>query len=132
MQDVIVGFIDPNEEIADPNAKSDDDDEESDEAPDTGPDPAEVASRLKKIRKLQKKYVEILAKHGLAHAATQKALRGLVAEFMEIKLAPNVITSYSIHYTKLYDALGSSNLGNSAPIDRHELLTANEAGLLGR
>ncbi len=90
MQDVIVGFIDPNEEIADPNAKSDDDDEDSDEAPDTGPDPAEVASRLKKIRKLQKKYVEILAKHGLAHAATQKALRGLVAEFMEIKLAPKV------------------------------------------
>jgi len=90
MQDVIVGFIDPNEEIADPNAKSDDDDEESDEAPDTGPDPAEVASRLKKIRRLQKKYVEVLAKHGLAHAATQKALRGLVVEFMEIKLAPKV------------------------------------------
>jgi RNA polymerase primary sigma factor len=92
MQDVIVGFIDPNEEIADPNAKDDDDD--SDETPDTGPDPAEVAKRLKKIGRLQKKYVDTLAKHGRGHATTQKALHGLVAEFMEIKLAP-----------KLFDAM---------------------------
>jgi RNA polymerase primary sigma factor len=92
MQDVLVGFIDPNEEIADPNAKDDDDD--SDDTPDTGPDPAEVAKRLKKIRRLQKKFVDTLAKQGLAHAATQKALRSLVAEFMEIKLAP-----------KLFDAM---------------------------
>jgi RNA polymerase primary sigma factor len=94
MQDVIVGFIDPNEEIADPNAKTDDDD--SDDTPDTGPDPAEVDKRLKKIRRLQKKYVETLEKHGLSHAETRKALRGLVAEFMEIKLAPKMFDAMVI------------------------------------
>jgi RNA polymerase primary sigma factor len=89
MQDVIVGFIDPNEEIADPNAK-DDSDESSEETTDTGPDPEEVSKRLKKIGRLQKKYVETLEIHGIRHASTQKALRSLVPEFMEIKLAPKI------------------------------------------
>ncbi len=87
LQDVIVGFIDPNAEIADPNAKSDDD---SDETPDTGPDPAEVAKRMKKVRRLHKRYVDMLLKHGIKHASTQKTLRNLTAEFMEIKLAPKL------------------------------------------
>ncbi len=87
LQDVIVGFIDPNAEIADPNAKSDDD---SDEAPDTGPDPAEVAKRMKKVRRLHKRYVDLLVKNGIKHATTQKTLKNLVAEFMEIKLAPKL------------------------------------------
>ncbi|NNC64169.1 MAG: RNA polymerase sigma factor RpoD [Gammaproteobacteria bacterium] len=87
LQDVIVGFIDPNAQIADPNAKTDDD---SDEPPDTGPDLAEVAKRMKKIRRLHKRYVDLLIKQGIKHASTQKTLRNLVAEFMEIKLAPKL------------------------------------------
>ena len=87
LQDVIVGFIDPNQEIADPNAKTDDD---SDEPADTGPDLAEVAKRMKKVRRLHKRYVDMLVKHGIKHASTQKALRNLVADFMEIKLAPKI------------------------------------------
>ncbi|MDH3419122.1 MAG: RNA polymerase sigma factor RpoD [Gammaproteobacteria bacterium] len=87
LQDVIVGFIDPNAQIADPNAKTDDD---SDEPPDTGPDPAEVAKRMKKVRRLYKRYVDMLLKHGIKHASTQKAVRSVVAEFMEIKLAPKL------------------------------------------
>ena len=88
LQDVIVGFIDPNAQIADPNAKTDDD---SDETPaDTGPDPAEVAKRMKKVRRHHKRYVDFLGTHGIKHASTQKTLRSLVAEFMEIKLAPKL------------------------------------------
>ena len=87
LQDVIVGFIDPNAEIADPNAKTDDD---SDDTPDTGPDPAEVTKRMKKVRRLHKRYVDMLTKHGIKHASTQKTLKNLVAEFMEIKLAPKL------------------------------------------
>jgi RNA polymerase primary sigma factor len=54
LQDLITGFIDPNEQIADPNARAaeqaaereegDPDDEEA--AVDTGPDPEEVAARF--------------------------------------------------------------------------------------
>ncbi|HSG64845.1 MAG TPA: RNA polymerase sigma factor RpoD, partial [Gammaproteobacteria bacterium] len=89
MQDVIVGFIDPNEQIADPNAKEEST-ESDEETTDTGPDPEEVAKRLKKVRRLQKKYVDTLAAEGIRHTATQKALRALVAEFMELKLAPKI------------------------------------------
>ena len=101
IQDLITGFIDPNEQIADPNARAaaaaaePADDEESDdpdaeEAQDTGPDPEEVAARLKKLKRLHKKYTETLEASGVKHANTKKALKGLTSEFMELKLAPKV------------------------------------------
>ncbi|HEX6996267.1 MAG TPA: RNA polymerase sigma factor RpoD [Gammaproteobacteria bacterium] len=102
LQDVIVGFIDPNAEIAEPNARAeidetddsdaDDDDEDAptEAATDTGPDPEEVAKRLKKLKKLHKKYVDSLIEHGVRHSATKKALKAFTADFMELKLAPKV------------------------------------------
>jgi RNA polymerase primary sigma factor len=101
LQDLITGFIDPNEQIADPSARaaaaaeaetSDDSDDPDAEtaAPDTGPDPEEVAARLKKLKRLHKKYVETLAEKGVKDAATKKALKALTSEFMELKLAPKV------------------------------------------
>jgi RNA polymerase primary sigma factor len=102
LQDLITGFIDPNEEIADPSARAaapvaaeaagDDESEDGDseEAPDTGPDPEEVAARLKKLKRLHKKYLETLAEKGVKDPATKKALKALTSEFMELKLAPKV------------------------------------------
>src|SRR5690349_14331420 len=104
LQDLITGFIDPNEEIADPNARAAaaaaeppandeeraDPSSEEEETPDTGPDPEEVAARLKKLKRLHKKYLETLAAKGVKDAATKKALKGLTNEFMELKLAPKV------------------------------------------
>src|SRR5690606_37326653 len=64
LQDLITGFIDPNEQIAEPGAPREevaqDDDEASDDeeaAADSGPDPEEVAKRIKKIRRAHKRYV---------------------------------------------------------------------------
>jgi RNA polymerase primary sigma factor len=102
LQDLITGFIDPNEQIADPSARAaapvaaeaagDDESEDADseEAPDTGPDPEEVAARLKKVKRLHKKYLETLAEKGVKDPATKKALKALTSEFMELKLAPKV------------------------------------------
>jgi RNA polymerase primary sigma factor len=102
LQDLITGFIDPNEQIADPNARAaaaaaepppeeeSDDPDAEEEAPDTGPDPEEVAARLKKVKRLHKRYLEMLAEKGVKDAATKKALKGLTSEFMELKLAPKV------------------------------------------
>jgi RNA polymerase primary sigma factor len=101
LQDLITGFIDPNEEIADPNARAaaaaaepppdeESDDPDAEEAPDTGPDPEEVAARLKKLKRLHKKYVETLAAKGVKDPATKKSLKSLTNEFMELKLAPKV------------------------------------------
>jgi RNA polymerase primary sigma factor len=96
LQDLITGFIDPNEEIADPSARAaeqaeePDPDDENAEAIDTGPDPEEVAARLKKLRRLHKRYAESLDVNGVKHAGTKKALKSLTVEFMELKLAPKV------------------------------------------
>ncbi len=102
LQDLITGFIDPNEQIADPNARAaaaaaeatrdeeSDDPDAEEETPDTGPDPEEVAARLKKLRRLHKKYMETLALKGVKDAATKKTLKSLTNEFMELKLAPKV------------------------------------------
>ena len=91
LQDVIVDFIDPNAPIADPNApKADDDDDDDDKPVDTGPDPKEVAARMKKVRRCYKRYMDRLQKHGIAHASVQKTVKGLTPQFMELKLAPKL------------------------------------------
>jgi RNA polymerase primary sigma factor len=92
LQDIIVGFIDPNAEIADPGARNDDGDDSDDdgETAETGPDPEEVGKRLKKLKRLQKRYVESLESAGLKNAGTRKALKAVTDEFMELKLAPKL------------------------------------------
>jgi RNA polymerase primary sigma factor len=93
LQDLIVGFIDPNEEIADPAARAleagdEEGGDDEEEEVETGPDPEEVLRRLKKIKRLHKRYVDALVASGLKSNATKKALKSLTAEFMELKLAP--------------------------------------------
>ncbi len=104
LQDVIVDFIDPNEGIADPSAKPASDDDSDDTPADTGPDPAEVIKRMKKVKRLYKRFMNGLQKHGISHATTQKNLKLLTAEFMEIKLAPKL---FEIMVAQLRDTVNS-------------------------
>jgi len=96
MQDFVVGFIDPNapDVIKSPVTKSDNgaktEDDDEDEVIDTGPDPAEVASRLKVIRRLYKKSLNLLEKYGSADRKTIKARTYLADQLMELKLAPKM------------------------------------------
>jgi len=94
MQDLLVGFIDPNapDEIKPPVPKSEDDDEE--EVIDTGPDPDEVKARFKVIRRLHNRSVKAIEKHGFKDRRTIKIQAELADQLMELKLAP-----------KLFDAL---------------------------
>ena len=89
LQDFVVGFIDPNEpdEIKPPAPKSDDDD---DEAVDTGPDPDEVKARGKKIRRLHKRSLTAIEKHGMKDKKTVKIQAELADQLMELKLAPKL------------------------------------------
>ncbi|RLA28976.1 MAG: RNA polymerase sigma factor RpoD, partial [Gammaproteobacteria bacterium] len=67
MQDFVVGFIDPNapDVIKSPMTKSDDkSDDDEEEVIDTGPDPEEVASRSRTIRRLYKRSLTALEKYG--------------------------------------------------------------------
>jgi len=90
MQDIIVGFIDPNAEIADPNAPKPADEEEKEKEVDTGPDLVEVADRLKRLRRHYKRYMDALKKHGIGHSSTAKHVQPMTDEFMELKLTPRL------------------------------------------
>lgn len=103
MQFFVVGFIDPNapDEIKSPDTKShaddksdEEDEDEDEEAADTGPDPAEVAARIKVIRRMYNKTLTLLEKHGSADKRTIEARSELADKLMELKLAP-----------KMFDAL---------------------------
>jgi len=109
--DLVVGFIDPDQtdEVAQPGNRADDkakakakaaagkgdkddddDDEEEVAEVDTGPDPAEVKRRMRKIARLHKQVKSLLAKEGAGNAKTRKARAQLTAEFMQLKLSPKL------------------------------------------
>ena len=94
MQDFVVGFIDPNapDEIKSPVTKSDDkNDDDEEEVVDTGPDPEEVAARLKAIRRLYKRSLTALEKWGTnKEKKTIKVQAELADQLMELKLAPKL------------------------------------------
>ena len=92
MQDFVVGFIDPNapDEIKSPMTKSDNQDDDEDEVVDTGPDPDEVAARLKVIRRLYKRSLTALEKWGTKEKKTIKVQAELADQLMELKLAPKL------------------------------------------
>jgi RNA polymerase primary sigma factor len=116
LADVIVGFIDPDQgdEVAQPGNRADDkakakakakasdadddeddDDDSSAEPADTGPDPAEVARRMKKIGRLHKQIKALLVKEGPSDPKTRKARAQLTAEFMQLKLSPKMFEELS-------------------------------------
>jgi RNA polymerase primary sigma factor len=92
MQDFVVGFIDPNapDEIKSPMTKSDNQDDDEDEVVDTGPDPDEVAARLKAIRRLYKRSLTALEKWGTKEKKTIRIQAELADQLMELKLAPKL------------------------------------------
>ena len=92
MQDFVVGFIDPNapDEIKSPMTKSDNQDDDEDEVIDTGPDPDEVAARLKVIRRLYKRSLTALEKWGTKEKKTIRVQADLADQLMELKLAPKL------------------------------------------
>ena len=97
MQDVIVGFIDPNAGIADPNAPKT---EDNNQPPNLGPDPKEVARRLKKIRRHFGRYTKALAAHDIKHPSARKSIKALTPEFMELKLAPKLFEAMVLQLRK--------------------------------
>ena len=96
MQDLLVGFIDPNEpdEIKSPQQKVDDvtggDETSSEDAVDTGPDPEEVRERFKQIRRVHAKVLKSIEDNGYKDKRTGKAQAELADLLMELKLAPKL------------------------------------------
>jgi RNA polymerase primary sigma factor len=99
MQVFVVGFIDPDApiEIKSPVTKSHTDnksEEDDEEAIDAEPDPAEVAARMKVIRRKYNKALILLENHGSADKRTIKARSDLADKVMELKLAPKMLDAF--------------------------------------
>ena len=95
LTDVITGFIDPNApdiipRPAQPSDKTDDDDDDEEEV-DTGPDPEEALERFTAMRKLYKRYLNAVTKHGGTDEKCTKMREQLSDMFMELKLTQKQI-----------------------------------------
>ena len=106
LQDLIVGFIDPNAEIANPQARTSEDDDK-DKPADTGPDPAEVDRKVKKIRRAAKRYLDALGSDGAKSAKAQKILKTLTKDFMELKLSPKIFEQLVIQLRNTINGIRS-------------------------
>ncbi len=100
LTDMICGFIDPNEPdlIATPVNKTEevvateDDEDAATPAVDTGPDPEETARRLGALADLYASWLEKHDTRGGDAKPTRKAMKGVSAAFLELKLVPGVFT----------------------------------------
>jgi RNA polymerase primary sigma factor len=92
LSDILTGFMDPNapDVIAQPGAKTADDDDDAEKEEDTGPDPAEADKRLKSIFRRNKRVIELLDTVGYADKKSVNARAKLTAELSEILLAPKL------------------------------------------
>ncbi|MBT8442455.1 MAG: RNA polymerase sigma factor RpoD [Gammaproteobacteria bacterium] len=97
IQDLLVGFVDPNEpeEVIPASAKTKEDKEEEEE--DTGPDPAEVDKRMKSIMRRHKRILTAIDKDGTDDPKTKRARDKLADEIMLIKLAPKLFEALCGH-----------------------------------
>ncbi|WP_299270732.1 RNA polymerase sigma factor RpoD [uncultured Psychrosphaera sp.] len=102
LSDIIVGFLDPNEQDVAPaathvgselskeqlaDADSDDEDEDEEEI-DTGPDPEEAREHFEELRRLYEDSTLSIEKLGRAHPDTQEKIKALSEHFRLFKLIP--------------------------------------------
>ena len=102
IQDIVVGFIDQSEEIevisspssnnnanSEDNLANDDDDDDQDE----GPDPEELAKKMKPITRHYNAFMKSLDKNGFTDKTTIKKVELIKEHFMELKLSPKMLES---------------------------------------
>ncbi|MDX1592991.1 MAG: sigma-70 family RNA polymerase sigma factor, partial [Gammaproteobacteria bacterium] len=123
LADLMTGFADPDEEIAQPvmpsaaqgrsSSRDDDDDDDSDNddsnSGPTGPDPAEVAAFFKKLRSTYAKFEAAAAKQGFRNQKSAKLRVELAKQIQSLKLAQ-----------PLKDELAQAVRDTMAEVRRHE------------
>jgi RNA polymerase primary sigma factor len=105
LSDIIVGFLDPNEEdvapaathvgseltddqLADEDGDDTDSDDEDEEEIDTGPDPEEAREHFVELRRLYEESTVSIESLGRAHPDTQEKISALGEHFRLFKLIP--------------------------------------------
>ena len=99
LQDVLVGFVDPNEpeEVIPASAKTKEDKSDDDEEEDTGPDPVEADQRLKSIFRRHKRILTNIETVGNSDPKTKRARDKMIAELMLIKISPKLFDQLCSH-----------------------------------
>ena len=99
LQDVLVGFVDPNEpeEVIPASAKTKEDKSDDDEEEDTGPDPVEADQRLKSIFRRHKRILTNIETIGNSDPKTKRARDKMIAELMLIKISPKLFDQLCSH-----------------------------------
>jgi RNA polymerase primary sigma factor len=96
LSDVISGFNDGDDAIAQPTIKGaaastdSDDDEEDDAAVDTGPDPEEVARRVRMLREDYQTFALNLKRYGRDDERSREGMTRVSESFLHFKLVPAV------------------------------------------
>jgi RNA polymerase primary sigma factor len=98
LTDFLLDFIDPNaveEPIPTPqqNRPADNSDDDDEEEIGTGPDIEEALTRFKRIRRNYNSMIRAIDRDGIGHDKIKKIQARLVAEVMQIKLAPKQVDS---------------------------------------
>ncbi|MDM7861735.1 RNA polymerase sigma factor RpoD [Alteromonas sp. ASW11-36] len=102
LSDIIIGFVDPNEEDVAPTAthvgselsqedlddEDDDDDDEDDEEDDNSVDPEVAREKFAELRAQYTKAREVIEKKGRAHKDARKQINALSDVFKEFRLVP--------------------------------------------
>lgn len=103
LSDIIIGFVDPNEQNVAPTAThvgselseeelddedDDGDDAEDEEEEDTGPDPEEARERFTALRVQYEKARDVIASKGRSHKSARKEINELSDVFKEFRLIP--------------------------------------------
>ncbi|WP_395345569.1 RNA polymerase sigma factor RpoD [Ningiella sp. W23] len=100
LSDIIIGFVDPNEDDVAPTAThvgselseeeldDEDDDEDEDEEEDTGVDPELAREKFSDLRKQYNKARKVIEDKGRAHKSAKKEIAELSNVFKEFRLVP--------------------------------------------
>jgi RNA polymerase primary sigma factor len=102
ISDIIIGFVDPNEQDVAPPAthigselsqkelddEDDDSDDEEEEEEDTGVDPELAREKFTALRKQYTKVMSVIAVKGRSHKASRKEIHELSEVFKEFRLIP--------------------------------------------
>ncbi|MFT6896738.1 MAG: RNA polymerase primary sigma factor [Paraglaciecola sp.] len=103
LSDIIIGFVDPNEQNVAPTAThvgsdlsedelddedDDGDDAEDEEEEDTGPDPEEAREKFTALRVQYEKARDVISSKGRSHKSARKEINELSDVFKEFRLIP--------------------------------------------
>ncbi len=111
LTDLLTAYIDPNavDEVAIPKPRQAGEvaDTDEEEVVDTGPDPEEARIRYEKMKRLNTRALNAIAKHGSDSPQAKKLREQLTDQFLELKLVPKQVDKLTRGLRKVVERIRS-------------------------